>query len=77
MFKAYNNYKALILSINLTSKDFKQTDSTGGKELQNRLRRVNLRWEKANILLENWKKNLQKALIHCQVNSIITFVPYS
>ncbi|KAM3852614.1 nesprin-2 isoform 7-T7 [Vipera latastei] len=66
MFKAYNNYKALILSINLTSKDFKQTDSTGCKELQNRLRRVNLRWEKANILLENWKKNLQKALIHCQ-----------
>ncbi|KAL7992726.1 hypothetical protein Chor_016982 [Crotalus horridus] len=66
MFKAYNNYKALILSVNLTSKDFKQTDSTGCKELQNRLRRVNLRWEKANILLENWKKNLQKALIHCQ-----------
>ncbi|ETE66047.1 Nesprin-2, partial [Ophiophagus hannah] len=66
MFKAYNNYKALVLSVNLTSKDFKQTDSTGCKELQNRLRRVNLRWEKANILLENWKKNLQKALIHCQ-----------
>uniref|UniRef100_A0A670ZE95 Spectrin repeat containing nuclear envelope protein 2 n=1 Tax=Pseudonaja textilis TaxID=8673 RepID=A0A670ZE95_PSETE len=66
MLKAYNNYKALVLSVNLTSKDFKQTDSTGYKELQNRLRRVNLRWEKANILLENWKKNLQKALIHCQ-----------
>uniref|UniRef100_A0A8C7E020 KASH domain-containing protein n=1 Tax=Naja naja TaxID=35670 RepID=A0A8C7E020_NAJNA len=66
MLKAYNNYKALVLSVNLTSKDFKQTDSTGCKELQNRLRRVNLRWEKANILLENWKKNLQKALIHCQ-----------
>ncbi|XP_063145116.1 nesprin-2 [Candoia aspera] len=66
MFKAYNNYKALVLSVNLTSKDFKQTDSTGCKELQNRLRRVNLRWEKANLLLENWKKNLQKALIHCQ-----------
>ncbi|XP_070798547.1 nesprin-2 [Pituophis catenifer annectens] len=66
MFKAYNNYKALVLSVNLTSKDFKQTDSTGCKELQNRLRRVNLRWEKANILLENWKKNLQKALVHCQ-----------
>uniref|UniRef100_A0A8C5S430 KASH domain-containing protein n=1 Tax=Laticauda laticaudata TaxID=8630 RepID=A0A8C5S430_LATLA len=66
MLKAYNNYKALVLSVNLTSKDFKQTDSTGYNELQNRLRRVNLRWEKANILLENWKKNLQKALIHCQ-----------
>ncbi|XP_070607106.1 nesprin-2 isoform X2 [Erythrolamprus reginae] len=66
MSKAYTNYKALVLSVNLTSKDFKQTDSTGCKELQNRLRRVNLRWEKANILLENWKKDLQKALIHCQ-----------
>uniref|UniRef100_A0ABM5FBV7 Nesprin-2 isoform X3 n=1 Tax=Pogona vitticeps TaxID=103695 RepID=A0ABM5FBV7_9SAUR len=66
MLKAFDNYKALVLSINLTSKDFKQADSTGSKELQNRLRRVNLRWEKANLLIGNWKKSLQEALMDCQ-----------
>ncbi|XP_042310386.1 nesprin-2 isoform X2 [Sceloporus undulatus] len=66
MLKAFDNYKALVLSVNLTSKDFKQADSTGSKELQNRLRRVNLRWEKANLLMGNWRKSLQEALMHCQ-----------
>ncbi|XP_066485712.1 nesprin-2 isoform X2 [Tiliqua scincoides] len=66
MLKAFDNYKALVLSVNLTSKDFKQADSTESKELQNRLRRVNLRWEKANLLMGNWRKSLQEALMHCQ-----------
>ncbi|XP_061468359.1 nesprin-2 isoform X2 [Rhineura floridana] len=66
MLKAFDNYKALVLSVNLTSKDFKQADSMGSKELQNRLRRVNLRWEKANLLMGNWRKSLQEALMGCQ-----------
>uniref|UniRef100_A0A803TY05 Spectrin repeat containing nuclear envelope protein 2 n=1 Tax=Anolis carolinensis TaxID=28377 RepID=A0A803TY05_ANOCA len=66
MLKAFDNYKALVLSVNLTSKDFKQADSTGSKELQNRLRQVNFRWEKANLLMGNWRKGLQEALMHCQ-----------
>ncbi|KAJ6658015.1 hypothetical protein lerEdw1_001674 [Lerista edwardsae] len=66
MVKAFDNYKALVLSVNLTSKDFKQADSTDFKELQNRLRRVNLRWEKASLLMGSWRKSLQEALVHCQ-----------
>ncbi|XP_067324598.1 nesprin-2 [Anolis sagrei] len=66
MLKAFDNYKALVLSVNLTSKDFKQADSTGSKELQNRLRQVNFRWEKASLLMGNWRKSLQEALMHCQ-----------
>ncbi|XP_062974204.1 nesprin-2-like [Elgaria multicarinata webbii] len=66
MLKAFDNYKALVLSVNLTSKDFKQADSTRSKELQNRLRQVNLRWEKANLLIRNWRASLQEALMHCQ-----------
>nr|XP_060611126.1 nesprin-2 [Anolis sagrei ordinatus] len=66
MLKAFDNYKALVLSVNLTSKDFKQVDSTGSKELQNRLRQVNFRWEKASLLMGNWRKSLQEALMHCQ-----------
>ncbi|XP_053143373.1 nesprin-2 isoform X2 [Hemicordylus capensis] len=66
MLKAFDNYKALVLSVNLTSKDFKQADSTESKELQNRLRRVNLCWEKANLLMGNWRKSLQEDLMRCQ-----------
>ncbi|XP_054826558.1 nesprin-2-like isoform X2 [Eublepharis macularius] len=66
MLKAFDNYKALVLSVNLTSKDFKQADSTESNELQNRLRRVNLRWEKANHLLGMWRKGLQESLMRCQ-----------
>nr|XP_056707200.1 nesprin-2 [Euleptes europaea] len=66
MLKAFDHYKALVLSVNLTSRDFKQAESTESKELQNRLRRVNLRWEKATHLLGIWRKGLQESLMSCQ-----------
>ncbi|NXI70462.1 SYNE2 protein, partial [Anseranas semipalmata] len=66
MLKAFDNYKAVVLSVNLSSKEFQKADSTEFKELQNRLRKVNLRWEKATHALDNWRKGLQQALLHCQ-----------
>uniref|UniRef100_A0A670I6Q1 Spectrin repeat containing nuclear envelope protein 2 n=1 Tax=Podarcis muralis TaxID=64176 RepID=A0A670I6Q1_PODMU len=66
MLKAFDNYKALVLSANLTSKDFRQGDSAGSKELQNRLRQVNMRWEEAIHLMGEWRKSLQEALVGCQ-----------
>uniref|UniRef100_A0A8D0H988 KASH domain-containing protein n=1 Tax=Sphenodon punctatus TaxID=8508 RepID=A0A8D0H988_SPHPU len=67
MRKAFDNYKALVLSINMTSKDFQHTESTESKELQNRLRQVNLRWEKATHSMDSWRKGLQQALMQCQL----------
>ncbi|OXB54356.1 hypothetical protein ASZ78_006237 [Callipepla squamata] len=64
--KAFDNYKTVVLSVNLSSKEFQKADSTEFKELQNRLRKVNLRWEKATHALDNWRKGLQQALLHCQ-----------
>ncbi|POI29109.1 hypothetical protein CIB84_007142, partial [Bambusicola thoracicus] len=64
--KAFDNYKAVVLSVNLSSKEFQKADSTEFKELQNRLRKVNLRWEKAAHALDNWRKGLRQALLHCQ-----------
>uniref|UniRef100_G1NLB5 Spectrin repeat containing nuclear envelope protein 2 n=1 Tax=Meleagris gallopavo TaxID=9103 RepID=G1NLB5_MELGA len=64
--KAFDNYKAVVLSVNLSSKEFQKADSTEFKELQNRLRKVNLRWEKATHSLDNWRKGLRQALLHCQ-----------
>ncbi|XP_064278968.1 nesprin-2 isoform X2 [Passer domesticus] len=66
MLKAFDSYKAVLLSANLSSKEFQKADSTEFKELQNRLRKVNLHWEKANRALDNWRKSLQQALLHCQ-----------
>uniref|UniRef100_A0A8B9BTJ4 Spectrin repeat containing nuclear envelope protein 2 n=1 Tax=Anser brachyrhynchus TaxID=132585 RepID=A0A8B9BTJ4_9AVES len=66
MLKAFDNYKAVVLSVNLSSKEFQKAESTEFKELQNRLRKVNLRWEKATHALDNWRKGLQQALLHCQ-----------
>lgn len=67
MLKAFDNYKAVLLSANLSSKEFQKADSTEFKELQNRLRKVNLHWEKATRALDNWRKGLQQALLNCQV----------
>ncbi|XP_021259547.1 nesprin-2 isoform X3 [Numida meleagris] len=64
--KAFDNYKAVVLSVNLSSKEFQKADSTEFKELQNRLRKMNLRWEKATHTLDNWRKGLRQALLHCQ-----------
>uniref|UniRef100_A0A493T0F7 KASH domain-containing protein n=1 Tax=Anas platyrhynchos platyrhynchos TaxID=8840 RepID=A0A493T0F7_ANAPP len=66
LLKAFDNYKAVVLSVNLSSKEFQKAESTEFKELQNRLRKVNLRWEKATHALNKWRKGLQQALLHCQ-----------
>uniref|UniRef100_A0A674JW18 Spectrin repeat containing nuclear envelope protein 2 n=1 Tax=Terrapene triunguis TaxID=2587831 RepID=A0A674JW18_9SAUR len=66
MLKAFDNYKALVFSVNQSSKDFQQTDSTESKELQNRLRQVNLRWEKVSHSMDNWRRGLQQTLMQCQ-----------
>ncbi|XP_069712839.1 nesprin-2 [Phaenicophaeus curvirostris] len=64
--KAFDNYKTVVLSVNLNSKEFQKADSTEFKELQNRLWKVDLHWEKATHALNNWRKKLQQALLHCQ-----------
>ncbi|XP_074146434.1 nesprin-2 isoform X1 [Sminthopsis crassicaudata] len=66
ILKAFDNYKALVVSINLSSKKFQQPDNTESKELQNRLRQLNLLWEKANHLLDSWRESLQHSLMQCQ-----------
>ncbi|XP_053922750.1 nesprin-2 [Cuculus canorus] len=66
LLKAFDNYKTVVLSINLNSKEFQKADSTEFKELQNRLWKVDLHWDKATHALNNWRKKLQQALLHCQ-----------
>ncbi|XP_061480140.1 nesprin-1 isoform X3 [Rhineura floridana] len=64
--KAVDNRKAIILSINLCSSEFMQSDSEENKKLQERLSQMNMRWDHVCTLLEEWRCSLQNALMQCQ-----------
>ncbi|KAM6186412.1 nesprin-1 isoform 7-T7 [Rhynchocyon petersi] len=64
--KALDHRKAIILSINLCSSEFTQADSEESRELQERLSRMNGRWDRVCSLLEEWRGLLQDALMQCQ-----------
>ncbi|XP_059691375.1 nesprin-1-like isoform X2 [Gavia stellata] len=64
--KAIDNRKAIILSINLCSSEFTQSDSEESKKLQERLSQMNVRWDHVCIMIEEWRCSLQNALMQCQ-----------
>ncbi|XP_060128741.1 nesprin-1 isoform X4 [Zootoca vivipara] len=64
--KAVDNRKAIILSINLCSSEFMQSDSEENKKLQERLSQMNMRWDHVCSMLEEWRCSLQNALMQCQ-----------
>ncbi|XP_078090644.1 nesprin-2-like isoform X3 [Mustelus asterias] len=64
--KELDKYKALVISANLSSREFLQTDSVEAQELQQKLHQVNGNWNKAAQRLEHWRTSLQTTLIHNQ-----------
>ncbi|XP_044278581.1 nesprin-1 isoform X9 [Varanus komodoensis] len=64
--KAVDNRKAIILSINLCSSEFMQSDSEESKDLQERLSQMNMRWDHVCTMLDEWRSSLQNALMQCQ-----------
>lgn len=67
MQKAIDNRKAIILSINLCSSEFTQSDSEESKKLQEHLSQMNVRWDHVCSMIEEWRSSLQDALMQCQV----------
>ncbi|XP_064913475.1 nesprin-1 isoform X24 [Columba livia] len=66
MQKAIDNRKAIILSINLCSSEFTQSDSEESKKLQEHLSQMNVRWDHVCSMIEEWRSSLQDALMQCQ-----------
>ncbi|KAG7466266.1 hypothetical protein MATL_G00163020 [Megalops atlanticus] len=66
MKKAFDNYKAVMISVNLSGRDFQQADSAEAQELQESLRNMNQGWMKACAALESWEAHLQNTLMQCQ-----------
>ncbi|KAM5228786.1 nesprin-1 isoform 5-T5 [Ctenodactylus gundi] len=64
--KAVDLRKAILLSINLCSSEFTQADSQESQALQDRLSQMNVRWDRVCSLLEDWRGQLQDALMQCQ-----------
>lgn len=62
-------HKSGVLSINLSSADFLQTepDSEEAWELRDGLKEMNACWDRLGTSLEDWREELQRALMQCQV----------
>lgn len=67
--KAYDKRKAIVLSINLCSAEFVQSDTEESRELQVKLKDMNNHWDKLGSSLEEWRSSLQDALMQCQVSA--------
>ncbi|XP_049914520.1 nesprin-1 [Epinephelus moara] len=68
LLKGVDAHKSEVLSINLSSADFLQSepDSEEAWELRDRLKEMNSRWDRLSTSLEDWRKELQRALMQCQ-----------
>uniref|UniRef100_A0A673TZC2 Spectrin repeat containing nuclear envelope protein 2 n=1 Tax=Suricata suricatta TaxID=37032 RepID=A0A673TZC2_SURSU len=66
ILKAFDTYKALVVSVNMSSKEFLQTESAESKELQGRVGQLALHWDAARGAAERWREGLRRALVQCQ-----------
>lgn len=62
-------HKSEVLSINLRSADFLQTEheSEEAWELREGLKEMNASWDRLGASLEDWREELQGVLMQCQV----------
>uniref|UniRef100_A0A8C9C6Q4 Spectrin repeat containing nuclear envelope protein 2 n=1 Tax=Phocoena sinus TaxID=42100 RepID=A0A8C9C6Q4_PHOSS len=66
ILRAFDTYKALVVSVNVSSKEFLQTESTDSEELQDRVGQLRLRWDAAQGAVESWREGLRLSLMQCQ-----------
>ncbi|KAF3849909.1 hypothetical protein F7725_019628 [Dissostichus mawsoni] len=68
LLKGVDAHKSEVLSINLSSADFLQSepDSEEAWELRDGLKEMNARWDRLGSSLEDWRGELQRALMQCQ-----------
>ncbi|XP_008564479.1 PREDICTED: nesprin-2 [Galeopterus variegatus] len=66
ILKAFDTYKALVVSVSVSGKEFLQTESPESTELQSRLHQLSLRWEAAQCAVDSWREGLRQSLMQCQ-----------
>ncbi|XP_027140369.1 nesprin-1 isoform X4 [Larimichthys crocea] len=68
LLKGMDAHKSQVLSINLSSADFLQSEPNSEEawELRDGLKEMNARWDRLGTSLEDWREELQRALMQCQ-----------
>ncbi|XP_048217916.1 nesprin-2 isoform X2 [Perognathus longimembris pacificus] len=66
LLKAFDTYKALMVSVNVSCKESLPPESAESTELQSRLRQLSLRWEGAQGTVDSWRRDLRQSLMQCQ-----------
>ncbi|XP_006142459.1 nesprin-2 isoform X5 [Tupaia chinensis] len=66
LLKAFDSYKALVVSVNVRSKELLQTESAEPSELHGRLCQLTLHWEAAWAAVDSWREGLRQSLMQCQ-----------
>ena len=61
-----------MVSVNVNSKEFLQSESAESKELQDRVSQLTLRWNTALGVVESWREGLRQSLMQCQVRRLST-----
>nr|KAF6487762.1 spectrin repeat containing nuclear envelope protein 2 [Rousettus aegyptiacus] len=66
ILKAFDTYKASVVSVDVSSKEFLQTGSAESKELQERVGQLRLQWDAAQGAVQSWREGLRQSLMQCQ-----------
>ncbi|XP_075048914.1 nesprin-2 [Mixophyes fleayi] len=64
--KPFDHYKVLVLSANLSSKEFQRADESECRNVLSRLHKVNSRWDKVCNEGDKWRESLQSDLLQCE-----------
>ncbi|XP_073426946.1 nesprin-2 isoform X5 [Dendrobates tinctorius] len=65
--RTFDESKALVISANLSSKEFQAGDEdTESRDVLNKLRLVNVRWERVCRELDTWRESLQRDFLQCE-----------
>lgn len=80
--KKFACYKAVILSLNLGTRDLQGSDSVDVGELQQGLGHVNHSWAQASSGLEEWERSLRQKITRCQefhetLHSLLLWLAYA
>uniref|UniRef100_A0A8C5V010 Nesprin-2 n=1 Tax=Microcebus murinus TaxID=30608 RepID=A0A8C5V010_MICMU len=66
ILKAFDTYKASVVSANESSKEFLQTESAESTELQSQLHQLSRCWDAAQGAADSWREGLRQSLMQCQ-----------
>ncbi|XP_051003413.1 nesprin-2 [Acomys russatus] len=66
LLKAFDTYKALMVSVNVSHKESLPSQSPESTELQNRLHQLSLSWDTVQGVMDSWRGDLRQSLMRCQ-----------